>query len=429
MRAVAGEAGLGRHSILRQGAVDSIVAGGAAACRTALEEAAGLGVFRRRRIAASRKLEQAAARLESSCHLEAELSAQLRRIEAEARSACEYRDLEASYRKFSLAHLYRIAAREPDDGHERLARLDAEANTLQERQGTLQEEVLLLGAKERELGERVSAAENILQGLEQGRDSLRDEALRAERGLLGMEGGRGGAVDRSQLISRLEADLDKVSLQVQRLEGEVGELEEEHARKKDELGCQEELAARKRVEHVAAAERRVRLAGEMEALNHRQGSLADQLGAAGVRDADSKRLVEAGENLNAFAPGELHERIRAVLGRLERLRSLFEERATEAEQRRGVIASLVGRAEAEVEALRPVEKTAAGGKRLYEILRPRRGYETALEAALGELAGGVLAKTLQEGLELLSGASAERLVVRLDADEVPKNGRPPGTPL
>src|SRR3712207_2374556 len=52
VRAVAGEAGIGRHSILRQGAVDAIVAGGAAACRLALEEAAGLGVFRRRRLAA-----------------------------------------------------------------------------------------------------------------------------------------------------------------------------------------------------------------------------------------------------------------------------------------------------------------------------------------------------------------------------------------
>src|ERR671938_596892 len=83
VRAVASEAGLGRHSILRQGAVDAIVSGGAAACRTALEEAAGLGVFRRRRLAASRKLERASARLERSRQAELELSSQLRRIEAE----------------------------------------------------------------------------------------------------------------------------------------------------------------------------------------------------------------------------------------------------------------------------------------------------------------------------------------------------------
>src|SRR4029453_4644853 len=37
VRAVAGEAGLGRHSILRQGAVDAVVAGGGGGCRRGLE--------------------------------------------------------------------------------------------------------------------------------------------------------------------------------------------------------------------------------------------------------------------------------------------------------------------------------------------------------------------------------------------------------
>src|SRR3712207_3726200 len=59
VRAVAGEAGLGRHSILRQGAVDSIVAGGAVSCRLALEEAPGLGVHMRRRVSAHRRSERA----------------------------------------------------------------------------------------------------------------------------------------------------------------------------------------------------------------------------------------------------------------------------------------------------------------------------------------------------------------------------------
>src|ERR687895_1951979 len=112
VRAVAGEAGIGRHSILRQGAVDAIVAGGAAACRPALEAAAGPGVYRRRRVSASRRLEKADARLESSRRVEAELSSQLRRIEAEAVAAREYRELETRYRELSLAYLYRITTRD-----------------------------------------------------------------------------------------------------------------------------------------------------------------------------------------------------------------------------------------------------------------------------------------------------------------------------
>ena len=116
VRAVAGEAGIGRHSILRQGAVDAIVAGGAAACRLAVEEAAGLGVYRRRRLSASRRLEKAAAQLDRSRQLEAELAYQLRRIEREAAAAREYRELEARYRELSLAHLYRAATQELASG-------------------------------------------------------------------------------------------------------------------------------------------------------------------------------------------------------------------------------------------------------------------------------------------------------------------------
>src|SRR4051812_12077937 len=162
VRAVAGEAGLGRHSILRQGAVDAIVAGGAAACRTALEEAAGLGTFRRRRLAANRKLERAATQLESSRRLEAELSDQLRRIEAEAVAAREYRELEARYRELSLAHLCRVATHGLDEGRERLADLEARVNALRTRQESLYEEEGRLGAEEKELEDRVLAAERVL---------------------------------------------------------------------------------------------------------------------------------------------------------------------------------------------------------------------------------------------------------------------------
>ncbi|MCA1688507.1 MAG: AAA family ATPase [Actinobacteria bacterium] len=130
IRAVAGEAGIGRHSILRQGAVDAIVAGGPAACRLALEESAGLGVFRRRRLSASRRLEKADAQLEKSRQLEAELANQLRRIESEAAAAREYRELESRYRELSLAYLYRIATHETgglrrrlEDGESRVTEL------------------------------------------------------------------------------------------------------------------------------------------------------------------------------------------------------------------------------------------------------------------------------------------------------------------
>src|SRR5918995_3590403 len=258
VRTVAGEAGLGRHSILRQGAVDAIVSGGAAACRNALEEAAGLGIFRRRRLAATRKLERAATRLESSSRIEAELSSQLRKIETEAVAAHEYRELEVRYRELSLADLYRIAIRDLAGERERLAEFEDKASTLRTRHETLREKERRLEAEEKELEGWVRKMEDAIRGLENGSEALRTETLRAERTLLRLEGTRSRGTDHSRLVKRLEAELRDVTSKVQRLEGIVSELEEGHARRKREFGRPEDLAAQRRAEYATAAERRGR---------------------------------------------------------------------------------------------------------------------------------------------------------------------------
>jgi chromosome segregation protein len=430
VRAVAGEAGLGRHSILRQGAVDAIVSGGAAACRNALEEAAGLGIFRRRRLAATRKLERAATRLESSSRVEAELSSQLRRIETEAVAAHEYRKLEVRYRELSLAELYRIAIRDLAGERERLAEFEDKASTLRTKHETLREKERRFEAEEKELEGWVRKMEDAIRGLENGSEALRTETLRAERTLLHLEGTRSRGTDHSRLVKRLEAELRDVTLKVQRLEGIVGELEEGHARKKREFGRLEDLAAQRRAEHATATERRARLTEELGALRERRRTVAERVEASGAPGSrEIERVREVGERLDAYSPEGLHARATAVLERFGELRSLAAGMASEAHRRSGTLAALVGRAEAEIRALRAPEQASAGGKRLYEVLRPRPGYEAAVEAALGDLADGVLAKTLDEGMRLLSGDGAERVVVRLDAEGVPENGALPGTPL
>src|SRR5215210_3684370 len=430
VRAVAVEAGLGRHSILRQGAVDAIVSGGAAACRNALEEAAGLGIFRRRRLAATRKLERAATRLESSSRVEAELSSQLRRIETEAVAAHEYRELEVRYRELSLADLYRIAIRDLTGQGKRLAEFEDKASTLRTRHETLREKERRLEAEEKELEGWVRKTEDAIRGLENGSEALRTETLRAERTLLRLEATRSRGTDHSRLVKRLDAELRDVTSKVQRLEGIVGELEEGHARRKREFGRLEELAAQRRAEHATAAERRARLTGELEALKERRRTVAERgeaSGAPGGREIERLRGVV--ERLDAYSPEGLHARATAVLERFGELRSLAAGMASEASRRSGMLAALVGRAEAEIRALRAPEQASAGGKRLYEVLRPRPGYEAAVDAALGDLADGVLARTLDEGMRLLSGDRAARVVVRLDAEGVPENGALPGKPL
>ncbi|HEX2097910.1 MAG TPA: AAA family ATPase [Rubrobacteraceae bacterium] len=430
IRVVASEAGLGRHSILRQGAVDAIVAGGAAACRTALEEAVGLGIFRRRRLAATRKLERAAAQLESSRRLETELSAQLQRIEAEAAAAREYRELETRYRKLSLAYLYRVATRELDDSRERLADLGARVAALQTRQESLREEGRRLKTEEKKLEDRVRTTEQVLGGLEHGSEALRTEALRAERALLRLEGVRERKADRSRLSSRLEAELEETTSEVRRHEEKVNELEKEHLGKKEAFKHLEKLVEQRRAEHAAASGRYVRIEGELENLKERRERVVVRLEAGDdlLRDEELARFKEMEKELSTYAPKALRAYREEVLGRLEELRLLTTGKTEEADRRRGVLAALVGMTEAELKALR-ASSIQFGGKRLYEILCPRPGYEAAVEAALGDMAGGVLARTLDEGMRLLLEAPAERVVVRLDAQGVSKNGELPGKPL
>jgi chromosome segregation protein len=432
IRTIAGEVGLGRHSVLRQGAVDAIVSGGAAACRNALEEAAGLGVFRRRRLAAARKLERAADRLHSSRRLEAELSAQLRRIKTEAVAAREYRELETRYRELSLAYLFRVATRDLDDVRQRLAHLESSASALSTRQKSLREEGRRLGDEEKKIEGRVRAAEEAIRGLENGEEDLRAQALLAERTLLRLEGNLDRGTDRLRLVSRLQAELDGTNSKIRHLEEMIRGLEEEHSRSKEAFRRAEELVARGRAEHATAAERQTRLSGKLRELRERREGVITRLRDADVLGGEELTcLEELGEELGTYSPEGLRERSAALLDRLEQVRGAVAGRADEANRRRGVLAALVGRTEAEIRALRTVGENGNGnGKRLYEVLRPHPGYEAAVEAALGDLAGGVLVDTLGEGMRfLLGGESVERVVVRLDAEGLPKNGTPPGKPL
>ncbi len=428
VRAIAGEAGIGRHSILRQGAVDAIVAGGAQACRTALEEAAGLGVFRRRRLSAGRKLEQTAAQLESGRALEAELAEQLRKIEREAVAAREYRELEARYRKLSLAHLYRIATRGLDGLRSSLAEAESETARLVDEEAAASEKGRLLGEKEREFEASLRRIDHGIEVLENGLEDLRTGSSRAERSAFRVEGTSDLEQDRRRLMERIDGEAEEVSSELARLEGGIGGLREEQERAKRELVKLEGLVSRGRGEASAATARRVEAEGNLRALRERRDRAARRLSETeALGDEDLKRLSSAREALEAGRL-DLREAPNAVRDLTKELRGLLRSRLADADRRRGVLASLVGRTEAEVRALR-VTGGGANGKRLYEVVRSRPGYEAAVEAALGDLAGGVIVP-LSEGIRFLSGESpAERVVVRLDAAEMPEHGAPPGKPL
>jgi chromosome segregation protein len=432
IRAIAGEAGIGRHSILRQGAVDSIVAGGAAACRLALEEAAGLGVYRRRRLSASRRLEKAAAQLEKSRQLEEELANQLRRMEREAVAAREYREIEARYRELSLAHLYRAATTDLGGLRRRLKESKARAAELSAREKTLREEEEILARRSAALEGELYETEDVLERLEYAGEALRSESLRADRNLLRLEVGRNGELWRS--ASRLEKELHRVSQTLTTLE-ERRAVAETGYRTATEEAARLRIVLEQARQRAAAAEReRSRLAADLETLRMR----VEQRAWAQQREAmpreDLERLAHLSESLECPPEADVASRVSDLhTSRVSDLHSLLGDglalvkaHVEEADQRRGALAAAIGRAESRVRSLQEAAPARAG-TRLYEVVRARPGYEAAVEAALGEFSAGVLAQNVDEGMKLLS--NSERVVVRLDARRLEEGELPPGTPL
>ena len=426
VRAVAGEAGIGRHSILRQGAVDAIVAGGPAACRIALEEAAGLGVFRRRRLSASRRLEKADAQLEQSRQLETELANQLRRIESEAAAAREYRGLESRYRELSLAHLYRVATDETAGLRAQLGEVESRVAELAARAEELRAQEETLGHRSHTLETDLMEIEGRLEALEDAAEDLRTESLRADRTLLRLEVARGGEAERRRSVSRLEDELRRVSQALASLEEEAGELEAAHAAKREESARLRRVLAQAG-ERAAMAEReRSRLTGNLESLRARLAHLVSAGGRAALPDEELARLADAAESLESASFEDLETKHAGLRERVEAQISLVETLAAEISRRGGSLSAAIGRVESRIRSLQ-AETSGRAGTRLYDVLRARPGFEVALEAALGEFGAGVLAENVDEGVRLLS--STERVVVRLDAHRMEEDALPPGKPL
>ena len=424
VRAVAGEAGIGRHSILRQGAVDAIVAGGAVACRLALEEAAGLGVYRRRRLSASRRLEKAASQLEKSRELEAELASQLRRMEREAVAAREYREIEARYRELSLAHLYRAATRDLEGQRRRLEESKSRVVELSAREQALREEEETLARRSAALEESLRETEIVLEALEDGAENLRGESLRAERNLFRLEAGREGDPRRS--AARLEGELRRVWQTLSDLEERRAAAEVEHGTTTGEADRLQRALERARRRADAAEKERSRLAADLETLRARLENAAAAPEREAMPQEELERLADRTESLERPLGEDVASRVEGLRGRLGEGLALIEERAERADRRRGALAAAIGRSESRVRALREAAPTRAG-TRLYEVIRARPGYEAALEAALGEFGAGVLAENVDEGMRLLS--STERVAIRLDAGRVENGELPPGKPL
>jgi chromosome segregation protein len=450
------DVGLGgtMHSIVSQGKVDAVLASRPEDRRALVEEAAGLGKFKRRRHRAELKLARVATQVERARDVEDEVRKRLRPLALQATAAeraeklaGEIATLRARVASHDLAALdeRRAEAEERRDAaalarrttHERLAAV------LAEREAAEVELSDAAGARERALGalyrlqgagERLSVRCESLEGLA---SRLREDLGEAERSL---------ATRSDDAVRALEETAHEAAAFARDAASDSGRVAE-RARHAQAL-----LAAAARETAMAAEQRLDAARAEREVADRGLGELAGgagsanraliALGAARERlKGRHERVVELARELRQreeaaraharegrASPAELEARANeaATAARVATTeRDDLAERARSARDRLAALERSLGEREGIAPAAR---RLAAEGARLaLQGLEVESGLEKAVAAALASRASALLTCDAETGLALLERARAESLG-RLDvivAAARPHDGGPP----
>jgi len=453
------DVGLGgsMHSIVSQGKVEEVLASRSSERRELIEEAAGLGKFKRRRHRAELKLARVATQVERARDVEEEVRKRLRPLALQATAA---------ERAEKLAdEVARLRAR--------IAQLDLEAASA--RRTEAEERKLAAGLARRGAQERLQA---LLAERQQAEDELADAAGRREEAL--------------KALYRLQAAAERIALRRESAGALAGRLEEELAeaeraatertddavRELEELAAgaaatardaaavsgaaaerarmaQERLAALERAAAGSAETRLQELRAEREAVEaelagaaaERAGSALYRLGAVrerlAARHEATGRLLAvlheelAGAQAVARRPGPSPAELEAAANEAAAVaRAAARERDELAERALGARDRLAAleRSLAEREGIPPAARALAeDGERLaLSVLEVEPGTERAVAAALGSRASAVLADDAGGGLSLLRRAMDSglgSLTVLVDRDPAELVAAIPVVPL
>ena len=411
------ELGLGRemHSIIGQGKVEALLAAKPQERRALVEEAAGLGRYKRRRERSEAKLREVRRNLERARDLEREAGLQLTPLRRQANAAETLRTIEhemAETRGRLLAgDLDELDARLAEEREtlatiaSRRASIDARlAATEQER--LAEEESLAHDARERErragralraryLGDRLSGCHRLIEQ----RGALLDELRRAaddERvGLMHeLEGGAAplaadGAGDLSGFEAALaDAEVEQTAAAARLSAARAALGERRAARTGLELELETAAARRARDEQrrAAVAAERERLAAEVAGVAAASAALGDERRALDDGMGDAAEAQAAAEEAATAAAGEAEAATAASAEALSSLRRVTAERVAVAADRDHAAASLSELREVDADVLRLAE-AYPGVVELSSAVSCERGYELALGAALAQHPG------------------------------------------
>jgi len=428
--------GHGMHSIIGQGRVDEVLTSRPVDRRALIEEAAGLGKFKRRRHRAGLKLARVQTQVERALDVEAEVRKRLRPLALQASAAeraeklrGQIASLEVRIAELDLASVdERRAETEARREQARLAQTQVRSELeqlLAERERAEEELADVAGSREAALAElyrlrgaaeRVEIRREAVTGLSEELAALlaRSREADSQEGQAELE-----ELERSLASAREEVERAEVDERVceQRLQHGLGELARLERLELARLETQSQalLEQRTRVEESlsevaalpeAAGREVVRLASTVERLSLRRESLAVSLERAREELAEAEAL--AASDRPSFAELERTERRAATRARELALEcdSLYE-RARHTAERLSVLERTVDEREGIPPAARALAET--GELLALSLLDVEPGYEQAVTAALAWRAAALIAPDPKRGLELLEKARRDGL--------------------
>ncbi|NLE22657.1 MAG: chromosome segregation protein SMC [Actinobacteria bacterium] len=441
------QVGLGKelHSIIGQGKVESFLAGKPEDRRSQIEEAAGLGAYKRRRERASLKLREVRRNLERALLLEREVGSQLAPLRRQATAAEQLRTVETQIAETRG----RLLTGE-------MGALDAELSARRDELAAVDEEragyeaglerVAAARAREEEtfarrLAERERTARRLLRArvLDGRLESVR--RLAEQRLHLLDEVERAAGAERERLVAELagrpeEPGDDTWPQEERRLAAELEAAETEHARIAAALEAARAAVTEQRValerlavERESALATAARLERRREALGGEQARLAAHHEAMIAEAAAKAEEEQAAAQAAAAAAEALRSAEAAAAAAAARVAEATRELAAAEEAHRATVLErrgLEGEADHLRAALLDMEDVGAevlevagefpGTVSLAGSVSCEPGYERALAAALSQLSGalavpgGVDQWSLLEALKR-AGIGLVRLVV------------------
>jgi chromosome segregation protein len=448
--------GHGMHSIIGQGRVDEVLTSRPADRRALIEEAAGLGKFKRRRHRAELKLARVRIQVERAHDVEAEVRKRLRPLAMQASAAeraeklrGQIASLEARVAQLDLAS---VAERRAETESRRAVVLEAQAQARAELERLLAER----DVAEQELTDIAGSREATLAGLYRLRGAVERAEIRREavEGLAselatllnrsresGSAEGQAELVELERVLTRAQDELERAEagerecelalqlssselaglerIELARLEAESRVLLEKRTKVESDLA---ETAALPE----AAGRGLVELAAAVERLSLRRESLGTSL----ERSRQELSEAEALEQSGAPSHWEL-EKAEARTAARERELALECDRLCERARHAAERLSTLERLIKEREGIPPAARTLAEAGELLalSLLEVEPGFEQAVAAALAWRAAALIAPNPRRGMDLLEKARREGLgnlaVVLASAEKREANETPP----